>query len=57
MESYGVAEHIQLTEITYHYLKDTHDLELRGEVWVKGKGNMRTYFLKRKSAVATAKPG
>ncbi|PSN13264.1 family 3 adenylate cyclase [filamentous cyanobacterium CCT1] len=56
MEAFGVAEHIQVTETTYHCLKNTHDLELRGEVWIKGKGHMRTYFLRQKSLVTTARP-
>lgn len=28
---------------------------VRGEVWVKGKGNLRTYFLRQKSPVVPAK--
>jgi class 3 adenylate cyclase len=56
MESFGVAEHIQVTETTYQCLKDTHALDLRGEVWVKGKGHMRTYFLRQKSLVTVARP-
>ncbi|MGB3311717.1 MAG: adenylate/guanylate cyclase domain-containing protein [Nodosilinea sp.] len=56
MEAFGVAEHIQVTETTYQCLKDTHDLDLRGEVWVKGKGHMRTYFLRQKSLVTVAHP-
>lgn len=56
MESFGIANHIQVTEATYHCLRHTHDLDFRGEVWVKGKGNMRTYFLRQKSPVAAAKP-
>lgn len=51
MESFGVAEHIQVTEATYHCLKDTYDLDLRGDVWVKGKGHLRTYFLRQKRPV------
>ncbi|WOD40519.1 adenylate/guanylate cyclase domain-containing protein [Nodosilinea sp. E11] len=53
MESFGVADHIQVTETTYHCLKDSYDLDLRGEVLVKGKGPMRTYFLRQKTFVAT----
>jgi class 3 adenylate cyclase len=56
MESFGIANHIQVTEATYHCLRHTHDLDFRGEVWVKGKGNMRTYFLRQKSPVVAAKP-
>jgi class 3 adenylate cyclase len=53
MEAFGVAEHIQVTEATYDHLKDIYELEPRGEVWVKGKGHMRTYFLGQKRALAT----
>ncbi len=55
MESFGLAEHIQVTETTYNCLKDRFDLDLRGEVWVKGKGPMRTYFLRRRSPVPLGK--
>ncbi|MBE9155888.1 MASE1 domain-containing protein [Nodosilinea sp. LEGE 06152] len=57
MEACGVAEQIQVTETTYRCLKDTHDLDPRGEVWVKGKGHMRTYFLRQKSLVTTPQYG
>ncbi|PZV06709.1 MAG: family 3 adenylate cyclase [Leptolyngbya sp.] len=56
MESFGVAEQIQVTETTYNCLKDTYDFDLRGEVWVKGKGHMRTYFLRQKSLATAARP-
>jgi class 3 adenylate cyclase/integral membrane sensor domain MASE1 len=51
MEAFGVAEHIQVTAATYDRLKDSYDLEPRGEVWVKGKGHLPTYFLRQKRAV------
>ncbi|MBE9137169.1 MASE1 domain-containing protein [Nodosilinea sp. LEGE 07088] len=54
MESMGIADHIQVTETTYTYLRNTHNLELRGEVWVKGKGNMLTYLLRSKRSVTAA---
>lgn len=50
MEAFGVAEHIQVTEATYGRLKDTYNLDLRGEVDIKGKGKIRTYFLRGKKA-------
>ncbi|MGG6239810.1 adenylate/guanylate cyclase domain-containing protein [Nodosilinea sp. AN01ver1] len=56
MEAFGVAEHIQVSETTYQCLKDTHDLDPRGEVWVKGKGHMRTYFLRQKTLATTGQP-
>ena len=45
MESHGIPDKIQVTETTYAYLKETYRLEERGWVTVKGKGEMRTYFL------------
>ncbi|MFQ4136777.1 adenylate/guanylate cyclase domain-containing protein [Nodosilinea sp. PGN35] len=56
MESFGLAEHIQVTETTYNCLKDSFDFDLRGEVPVKGKGTMRTYFLRQRSPVPLGKP-
>ncbi|HIK45062.1 MAG TPA: MASE1 domain-containing protein [Leptolyngbyaceae cyanobacterium M65_K2018_010] len=48
MESFGIPERIQVTETTYNVLKKDYDFEPRGEIWVKGKGAMRTFFLKGK---------
>jgi class 3 adenylate cyclase len=48
MESHGVVNCIQLTETTYKYLKDKYSCEERGTIEVKGKGNMKVYFLKGK---------
>ncbi len=45
MESQGKANRIQVTEETYKRLKDKFLLEDRGEIPVKGKGKMQTYFL------------
>jgi class 3 adenylate cyclase len=51
MESHGVPGRIQVTEHVHDLLRDTYDFEYRGEIEVKGKGPMRTYFLEgRKSA-------
>ncbi|MGF1570746.1 MAG: adenylate/guanylate cyclase domain-containing protein [Nodosilinea sp.] len=52
MESFGVAEQIQVTEATYHLLKHEYDFEPRGEIWVKGKGEIQTYFLRQRRADA-----
>ena len=49
MESLGLAGEIQVTETTYQLIKDKYELEKRGEIVVKGKGNMTTYFLKGKN--------
>ena len=45
MESTGEPDRIQVTEETYNLLKDRYDLECRGEIEVKGKGKMMTYWL------------
>ncbi len=45
MESHGKPGYIQVTEATYSYLKDQYILERRGPVFVKGRGEMLTYWL------------
>ena len=45
MESHGVPDRIQVTASTYELLKDKYILQPRGEIEVKGKGKMPTYFL------------
>jgi adenylate cyclase len=45
MESSGVAGRIQVTPATYNHLKDKYVLEERGVTFVKGKGEMNTYWL------------
>jgi adenylate cyclase len=45
MQSHGLAGRIHLTENTFLRLKDQYDCEDRGVIQVKGKGDMRTYFL------------
>jgi class 3 adenylate cyclase len=50
MESHGVPGEIQVTESSYDLLKNNYHFEFRGEIAIKGKGMMKTYFLKgRKS--------
>ena len=54
MESHGVGGHIQVTEDVVDALKDKFDFEERGYVPVKGKGDLKTYWLiGRKSARST----
>ncbi len=48
MESQGVIGKIQVTETSYHLLKQTYHLEPRGIIEVKGRGPMPTYFLSGK---------
>ena len=45
MESLGKPGHIQVTETTYQRLKHLYQLEKRGKLEVKGKGEMTTYWL------------
>ncbi len=45
MESLGIAEAIQVTEATYVRIRDKFNLEQRGLISVKGKGEMLTYWL------------
>ncbi|MEP0908609.1 adenylate/guanylate cyclase domain-containing protein [Leptolyngbya subtilissima ST-M1] len=43
-----MSEQIRVLETTYNCLKATYNRDLRGEVWVKGKGQMRTSFCAKK---------
>ena len=45
MESHGVPGKIQITDATYQLIRDEFDCEPRGEIDVKGKGTMRTWWL------------
>ena len=45
MESHGIADCIQVTEVTYQLLNDKYLLEPRSEIEIKGKGKMNTYLL------------
>jgi class 3 adenylate cyclase/NAD(P)-dependent dehydrogenase (short-subunit alcohol dehydrogenase family) len=45
METHGVGDRIQCTERLYRLLGDRFSFEPRGEVDIKGKGPMPTYFL------------
>ncbi|KAM9836046.1 LOW QUALITY PROTEIN: guanylate cyclase soluble subunit beta-2-like [Aulostomus maculatus] len=46
MESHGVPDHIHLSSSTYSELKDAgFEIQERGQIEVKGKGQMTTYFL------------
>ncbi|KAL7370294.1 hypothetical protein ABVT39_025085 [Epinephelus coioides] len=46
MESHGVPDHIHLSTSTYSQLKDAgFNIQERGQIEVKGKGQMTTYFL------------
>lgn len=45
MESSGLPGKIQVTNLIYTHLKDQYNLEKRGRISVKGKGEMITYWL------------
>ena len=45
MESSGLPGKIQVTDTTYHLLKDKYEFEERGQIQVKGKGETTTYWL------------
>ncbi|MDJ0555866.1 MAG: adenylate/guanylate cyclase domain-containing protein [Microcoleaceae cyanobacterium MO_207.B10] len=45
MESSGIAGKIQVSSIVYQRLEEKFVFEKRGEVSIKGKGNMTTYIL------------
>jgi adenylate cyclase len=45
MESSGVPGQIQVTQATYDRLRDRYRFEARGQIDVKGKGLLSTYFL------------
>ncbi|MFP4009385.1 MAG: adenylate/guanylate cyclase domain-containing protein, partial [Spirulinaceae cyanobacterium] len=46
MESHGVPEGIQVTQQTYEYLRHKYRFDPRGEITIKGKGKMQTYWLR-----------
>ena len=45
MESQGTPGEIQVTQATYELLCDEFELEPRGTVPIKGKGNIETWYL------------
>ena len=45
MESHGLGYRLQCTERLYKLLGDHFTFEPRGEIEIKGKGSMPTYFL------------
>jgi adenylate cyclase len=54
MESHGLEGCIQVTADTYQRLKHTYEFKERGIVPIKGKGNMRTYWLLAKVTAPVA---
>ena len=56
MESSGEPGHIQAPEAMYEVLKDHYNFEERGEVEVKGKGFMKTYWLRGRRSESPLSP-
>ncbi|TGL62300.1 adenylate cyclase [Leptospira ognonensis] len=50
MESHGQVGRVHVSKEVYARLKDKYDLEARGEIEVKGKGKMETWFLNGKKS-------
>ena len=48
MESQGIIGEIQVSTATYQLLKQDYVFEPRGEIQIKGKGDMFTYLLKER---------
>lgn len=56
MESSGVEGRIQVPQRVYELLKEEFVFELRGDVEIKGKGVMRTWFLVAQRDVDSVEP-
>jgi class 3 adenylate cyclase len=52
MESHGVPGEVHVTEATHALLEREYDFEARGEIEVKGKGVMRTWFVRGKKPLS-----
>ena len=50
MESHGLAGEIQITAATCERVKDTFEMESRGTIHVKGKGDLPTWFVRGRKA-------
>ena len=56
MESAGTPGEIQVTQATYELLRDEFELEPRGTVSVKGKGDVETWYLVGSARVDVTPP-
>jgi class 3 adenylate cyclase len=45
MESHGLVDQIQVSDSTYQRIRHAFELETRGRIAVKGKGELETYLL------------
>jgi adenylate cyclase len=57
METTGAAGKIQVSQEIHQRLRDDFELESRGEIDVKGKGRMPTWFLLARKPPAVVRPG
>ncbi len=55
MESHGTPGRIQVTETTYRVLKDKYEFEERGIIHIKGRGEMKTYWLLQRAKALAKK--
>ena len=51
MESYGEAGQIHISQNTYELIKDDFECVPRGTTSIKGKGEMRTWFVVGRKAI------
>ena len=56
MESHGIPGAIQVTEACYRRLQSKYSFEARGNIHIKGKGEMPTYLLTGLSSDSKGKP-
>ena len=56
MESLGEPGLIQVTANTYERLKNSYQLEPRGSIYVKGRGEMETYWLRGRQSDPSQNP-
>jgi class 3 adenylate cyclase len=50
MESHGEPGCVHLSEASYELLRDAFEIDERGLIPVKGKGEMKTFYLRRRKA-------
>jgi len=48
MESHGEPGRVQISEATFALVKDEFECEERGDVDIKGKGLMKSWFVERR---------
>jgi class 3 adenylate cyclase len=56
MESHSEPDHIHCSEAVYLQLRDRFEFSERGEIEIRGKGLMRTYYLLGRRASAVVSP-